>query len=108
MGVQQVMAMNRPHCKIATSIVITLSTTTAARCTVATVQCQGKTALAVVSVIILPARASVSADTLALLVRRWKRCRKLINLDKLIRISFIPKKKKKKKKKKSTLVDTTA
>merc|ERR1712147_350256 len=81
--VRQGMAVNSPHWKIATSIVITLSTATAARCTVATVQCQGKTALAVVSAIILLARASVSADTLALLVRRWKRCRKLINLDKI-------------------------
>merc|ERR1739848_524183 len=72
------MEVNRPLCKTAITTVITFLTTMAARCTDATALCLAKTALVVVSVIIPLARASVSADTQALLVRRWKRCRKLI------------------------------
>merc|ERR1739848_671549 len=71
------MDLNKPLCKIAATTVITFLTIMAAKCTDATALCLAKTALVVVSAII-PLAASVSADTQALLVRRWKRCRKVL------------------------------
>merc|ERR1712046_6716 len=52
----------------------------AARCTVATVLCLVKIALAVVSAITLVVHASVSVDTLALHARRSKRWRNCIDI----------------------------
>merc|ERR1712048_434182 len=58
-----------------TTTISTYLTTMVARCTVVMVPCLDKTALVVVSVITLVEHASVSVDTLALLVSRWTRWR---------------------------------
>merc|ERR1719371_39189 len=64
--------------KTVTTTVSTLLIQMAARFTVATVLCLVKTALAVVSVTSPVAHASASADTLALLARRWKKWRNVM------------------------------
>merc|ERR1711868_285300 len=69
---------NKLTCPRVTTIVSTFWIQMAARFTVATVLCLVKTALAVVSVTTPVAHASASADTLALLARRWKKWRNVM------------------------------
>merc|ERR1711881_509723 len=75
---RQSQTRNKRTCPRVTTTVSTFWMTMAARFTVATVLCLVKTALAVVSVTTPVAHASASADTLALLVRRWKKWRNVM------------------------------
>merc|ERR1712224_651008 len=69
---------NKRTCPRVTTTVSTFWIPMAARFTVATALCLVKTALAVVSVTTPVAHASASADTLALLARRWKKWRNVM------------------------------